>query len=334
LLVKKKLAIQFHPDKNKSQEAEDKFKKISSAYAILSDPQKRKNYDMGIPEGLSGIDPFSMFNQFFANQNMDTFVNDFFSTQSQNPFMGSFDDILGGSDVKFSIHSFTEMPNMGEDMNFFDILNKTKETLKTAMNKKKEIKEKEMQEKIQMEQTISKLQKKVYNKFENIEKKINVSVEDILDAKSKKIKYTISSKQPSSKWKQNETKFTFQLQPDLEKISYTFEEKGHQHYQYKQNGDLIIKLNIYNNLIKYNNVKKTLLVPILLKKIKKLSFIQIYNKILKIPEDVEEGLYQFDNIYLIVKTTGDVYKKWKIIENSEDAICGKKLDMSLLLSII
>ena len=41
----RKLAMQYHPDRNKAVDAEDRFKEISEAYAVLSDDQKRQQYD-------------------------------------------------------------------------------------------------------------------------------------------------------------------------------------------------------------------------------------------------------------------------------------------------
>jgi len=49
----RKLAMQYHPDRNKATDAEEKFKEISEAYAVLSDLNKRQQYDQF---GHSGID--------------------------------------------------------------------------------------------------------------------------------------------------------------------------------------------------------------------------------------------------------------------------------------
>ena len=52
----RKLASQYHPDRNlASQEANETMKEINDAYATLSDPIKRKEYD--IPRGYRAIAP-------------------------------------------------------------------------------------------------------------------------------------------------------------------------------------------------------------------------------------------------------------------------------------
>jgi curved DNA-binding protein len=50
----RKLARKYHPDVNKSPEAEEKFKEINGAYEILSDEEKRKKYDMYGDEMFGG----------------------------------------------------------------------------------------------------------------------------------------------------------------------------------------------------------------------------------------------------------------------------------------
>src|SRR4030042_7121832 len=50
----RKLAMKYHPDKNpnKKKEAEERFKEINEAYAVLSDKEKRKQYDTFGAEGF------------------------------------------------------------------------------------------------------------------------------------------------------------------------------------------------------------------------------------------------------------------------------------------
>ncbi|KAG6930984.1 DnaJ heat shock protein family (Hsp40) member B9 [Chelydra serpentina] len=79
-----KLAMKYHPDKNKSPGAEAKFREIAEAYETLSDENKRKEYDQfghGGGQGNSG----SPFQQSF-NFNFDDLFKDFdFFGQNQNP---------------------------------------------------------------------------------------------------------------------------------------------------------------------------------------------------------------------------------------------------------
>ena len=70
----RKLAIKFHPDKNKAKSAEEAFKKVNQAFSVLSDKAKRKNYDMfgtedgpGISSMPEDFNPFDIFEQFFGD---------------------------------------------------------------------------------------------------------------------------------------------------------------------------------------------------------------------------------------------------------------------------
>ncbi|SJM48671.1 molecular chaperone DnaJ [Gulosibacter sp. 10] len=62
----RKLARQLHPDVNPSPEAEAKFKDVTAAYDVLSDPQRRQQYDMGPQAGPEGFGFGDIFDAFFG----------------------------------------------------------------------------------------------------------------------------------------------------------------------------------------------------------------------------------------------------------------------------
>ena len=97
----RKMALKFHPDKNKEPDAEEKFKEIAEAYEVLSDADKRAAFDRYGEEGLSKggrgrdragptfsrshsyatMDPFDLFRTFFGSGDpfSDPFGNDPFA---------------------------------------------------------------------------------------------------------------------------------------------------------------------------------------------------------------------------------------------------------------
>ena len=82
----RKLAIQYHPDKNPGDaSAEEKFKEIAEAYAILSDQDKRARYDRFGHTATSGAGDFGGFSN----------IEDIFSAFG-DIFGGGFGDIFGG----------------------------------------------------------------------------------------------------------------------------------------------------------------------------------------------------------------------------------------------
>ncbi len=97
----RKKALEWHPDRNRSSGATEKFKEINEAYEVLSNPQKRQTYDQVGPEafkqgnmnGAAGGNPFAGG---FQGQQQGPFTYTYRSSGSQNPFEGM--DFGGFSD--------------------------------------------------------------------------------------------------------------------------------------------------------------------------------------------------------------------------------------------
>ena len=71
-----RLAMKWHPDRNKAPDAEDRFKEIAKAYAVLSDPKKRARYDASGEEGVahSGVELRRDARPGVGDADMDTLI--------------------------------------------------------------------------------------------------------------------------------------------------------------------------------------------------------------------------------------------------------------------
>lgn len=95
----RKLAMKYHPDKNPGDnDAEQKFKEAAEAYSVLSDPEKRSQYDRfghaGVGAEQQGFGGFG-FPDFDLSDALRTFMEGF----------GSFDDFFGGSTRRTARHA-------------------------------------------------------------------------------------------------------------------------------------------------------------------------------------------------------------------------------------
>lgn len=245
----KKLALQYHPDKNQGdEEASEKFKIIAEAYGVLGNKDKRNQYDNfgNVDDILNGNeDPFSVFNEIFKSH-----INNFMNMKYENDIdLGNIFSNMSGmpeksfpfGNVHVRVHTFTndiyndnrriDEEEYTEDEehiknnfgNIFSNLFKNK-------NKKPNIEEKV--------KTITKT-KIIYNKPESIIYNINVSFSDIYNMKKKKIIIKRIRKKNGDYLEKKK-----KIEIPIYGREIILECEGHEVKDYKEKGDIII--NIFN----------------------------------------------------------------------------------------
>ena len=111
----RKLALKWHPDRNKnSSESTAKFKEISEAYEVLSDPQKRAVYDQYGEAGLKGqpVEPEAGASQGMPPQGFSTSSFHFRPSRADDIFKQFFGGSFGG---------FGNFGNFGSDVDGDDL---------------------------------------------------------------------------------------------------------------------------------------------------------------------------------------------------------------------
>lgn len=136
-ILKKKfrdLSKKYHPDKNPGdKEAEEKFKEIAEAYAVLSDDKKRQQYDMN---GFGGAGDFN-----FGNMNADDLFGQYSDLFGGGMGAGGFHvddwrDMFSGMGGFGGHRSTREVPRKGTDLrirlviNMSEMINGTKKKVK------------------------------------------------------------------------------------------------------------------------------------------------------------------------------------------------------------
>ncbi|HEY8259139.1 MAG TPA: molecular chaperone DnaJ [Gemmatimonadales bacterium] len=101
----RKLAMEFHPDRNSSPDAEARFKEITEAYEVLRDPQRRAAYDRYGKAGVGGAAGGGFgFHHVDLSEALNIFMRDFGGMSGfESLFGGSRQDVRRGQDVRVTV---------------------------------------------------------------------------------------------------------------------------------------------------------------------------------------------------------------------------------------
>ncbi|MFT2639498.1 DnaJ C-terminal domain-containing protein [Helicobacter pylori] len=124
----RRLARKYHPDLNKTKEAEEKFKEINAAYEILSDEEKRRQYDQ-FGDNMFGGQNFSDFARSrSASEDLDDILSSIFGR-------GGFSQRFSQNSQGFSGFNFSNFAH--EDLDMSATLNVS--VLDTLLGNKKQV---------------------------------------------------------------------------------------------------------------------------------------------------------------------------------------------------
>ncbi|TKY65831.1 DnaJ-like subfamily B member 13 [Spatholobus suberectus] len=236
----RRLAMKWHPDKNPNnkKEAEAKFKQISEAYDVLSDPQKRAVYDQYGEEGLNGVPPGAggfpggsnggptTFR--FNPRNADDIFSEFFGFSS--PFGGGMGDMggrAGGS-------GFSRAGPFGEDI-FAQFRSGAGEgsghmpRKGAAIEKTLHCSLEDLYKGATKKMKISRDVSDASGKGAAIEKTLHCSLEDLYKGTTKKVKISRDVSDASGRPTTVEEILTIEIKPGWKKgTKITFPEKGNE----------------------------------------------------------------------------------------------------------
>ena len=228
----KKLALLHHPDKNPGNtESVEKFREVAEAYSVLSNKDKRNQYDMigMVDENFSGEDPFSVFNNIFQ-QHINTFMNmkyekdidigGIFSNMSGIP-----QDSFPFGNIHVKVHSFPK-----EVFHFNEEIEDDSENIKSNIGN--------LFDKLFPKKDKNKI---MYNKPDDIIYNINVSLSDIYNEKMKKIN-VLRMRKKDGKYIEKKKKIEIPIYGK----EILLEGEGHELKDYKERGNIII--NIFNKI--------------------------------------------------------------------------------------